>query len=278
MKTRKKQLLFLFELLMAAACILMFYPVIMMVLVSLKDEALLAGEPLSLRTSFAFENYVTAAKGMKYWRALFNSSVLTVCSSLLTTSFGACGAYAIMRARRGKQLFLALNALFLIGLALPQQVAMVPLVLWMQKLHVANTLFGLILAFIGANAAYGVFFFSGFVNTVPVTLEEAAYIDGASPFTTFIRIVFPLLKPPMVTLLIVIALRVWNNFMYPLLLLQGQNSRTLPLTVFFFKGDLSIQWNILFAATTLVILPLMIVYFILQKQIISGMLNGSVKG
>ena len=125
MKTRKKQLLFLFELLMAAACILMFYPVIMMVLVSLKDEALLAGEPLSLRTSFAFENYVTAAKGMKYWRALFNSSVLTVCSSLLTTFFGACGAYAIMRARRGKQLFLALNALFLIGLALPQQVAMV---------------------------------------------------------------------------------------------------------------------------------------------------------
>ena len=122
------------------------------------------------------------------------------------------------------------------------------------------------------------FFFSGFVNTVPVTLEEAAYIDGASPFTTFIRIVYPLLKPPMVTLLIVIALRVWNNFMYPLLLLQGQNSRTLPLTVFFFKGDLSIQGNILFAATTLVILPLMIVYLILQKQIISGMLNGSVKG
>ena len=127
-------------------------------------------------------------------------------------------------------------------------------------------------------AVGAVFFFSGFVNTVPVTLEEAAYIDGASPFTTFIRIVYPLLKPPMVTLLIVIALRVWNNFMYPLLLLQGQNSRTLPLTVFFFKGDLSIQWNILFAATTLVILPLMIVYFILQKQIISGMLNGSVKG
>ncbi len=95
---------------------------------------------------------------------------------------------------------------------------------------------------------------------------------------TFLKVVFPLLKPPMVTLLIVIALRVWNNFMYPLLLSQGEKSRTLPLTVFFFKGDLSVQWNILFAATTLVILPLMIVYFILQKQIISGMLSGAVKG
>lgn len=278
MKEKRQHRLLLFELLMIAVCVLMFYPVIMMVLVSLKDDALLASEPLSLRTSFAFENYVTAVKGMKYWRALFNSSVLTAVSAVLTTFFGACGAYAIMRVRKGKKLFMALNALFLVGLALPQQVAMVPLVLWMQKLHVANTLFGLILAFIGANAAYAVFFFAGFVNTVPVSLEEAAYIDGASPFITFMKVVFPLLRPPMVTLLIVIALRVWNNFMYPLLLLQGQNSRTLPLTVFFFKGDLSIQWNILFAATTLVILPLMIVYFILQKQIISGMLSGSVKG
>ena len=274
---RKKGLLVL-EVFLIVICLLMFYPVIMMVIVSLKDDALLAAEPLSLKTSFAFGNYMTAVKGMNYGRALYNSTVLTVSSGILTTFFGACAAYAITRVRRGKRLFLILNGLFLLGLALPQQVAMVPLVLWMQKLGVGNTLSGLILAFIGANASYSVFFFSGFVNSVPVSLEEAAYIDGASPLQTFIRVILPLLKPPMVTLLIVIALRVWNNFMYPLILLQGKNSRTLPLTVFFFKGDLSIQWNILFAATTLVILPLMIVYFILQKQIISGMLSGSVKG
>ena len=278
MGSKKKKSLVLLEILMIIVCLLMFYPVIMMVIVSLKDSTLLAAEPLSLKTSFAFENYITAMKGMDYGRALFNSTVLTASSAVLTTFFGACAAYAITRARRGKRLFLILNGLFLIGLALPQQVAMVPLVLWLQKLGVANTMTGLILAFIGANAAYGVFFFSGFVNSVPATLEEAAYIDGASPMMTFLRIMLPLLKPPMVTLFIVIALRVWNNFMYPLILLQGKNSRTLPLTVFFFKGDLSIQWNILFAATTLVILPLMIVYFILQKQIISGMLSGSVKG
>lgn len=278
MKKSKKSSAVLLEVILIAVCILMFYPVIMMVLVSLKDNSLLAAEPLSLKTSFAFQNYVTAIKGMDYGRALYNSTVLTASSAVLTTFLGACAAYAITRGRKGKRFFRIVNALFLIGLALPQQVAMVPLVLWMQKLGVANTLFGLILAFIGANAAYGVFFFSGFVNSVPVTLEEAAYIDGASPMVTFMKIMLPLLKPPMVTLLIVIALRVWNNFMYPLILLQGKNSRTLPLTIFFFKGDLSIQWNILFAATTLVILPLMIVYFILQKQIISGMLSGSVKG
>lgn len=278
MIVKKKRFHLLFELFMIAVCIMMFYPVIMMILVSLKDDVLMAAEPLSLKTSFAFENYKVAITGMDYWRALMNSTILTVSSALLTTFFGACGAYAITRVRKGKRFFIGLNILFVVGLALPQQVAMVPLVLWMQKLGVDNTLFGLVLAFIGANAAYGVFFFSGFVNTVPVTLEEAAFIDGAGRMKTFLTIVMPLLKPPMVTLLIVIALRVWNNFMYPLLLLQGKNSRTLPLTVFFFKGDLSIQWNILFAATTLVILPLMIVYFILQKQIISGMLSGSVKG
>lgn len=278
MGNKRKFHFLVFELLVAAACILMFYPIVMMVIVSLKDDALLASEPLSLKTSFAFKNYLTAVRGMDYGVALFNSTVLTGCSGVLTTFFGACAAYGIARARKGKRFFVGLNILFLLGLALPQQVAMVPLVLWMQKLHVGNTLFGLILAFIGANAAYGVFFFGGFVNTVPVSLEEAAYIDGASPMQTFLKIVLPLLKPPMVTLFIVIALRVWNNFMYPLLLLQGKSSRTLPLTVFFFKGDLSIQWNILFAATTLVILPLMIMYFLLQKQIISGMLSGSVKG
>ena len=275
---KRKKFGVLFEFLMIAVGILMFYPVIMMMIVSLKDDVLLASEPLSLKTSFAFENYKTAIDGMGYWRALMNSTILTVSSALLTAFFGACGAYAITRVKRGRKLFIALNILFLVGLALPEQVAMVPLVLWMQKLGVGNTLFGLILAFIGANAAYGIFFFSGFVNTVPVTLEEAAFIDGAGRMKTFLTIVLPLLKPPMVTLLIVIALRVWNNFMYPLLLLQGKNSRTLPLTVFFFKGDLSIQWNILFVATTLVILPLLIVYFLLQKQIISGMLSGSVKG
>ena len=109
----------IFTLFMAAVCILVFYPVIMMVLVSLKDDVLLAKEPLSLKTSFAFENYRLAAEKMKYGRALFNSTVLTICSGLLTTFFGACGAYAILRAKRGKKFFLILNALLLMGLALP---------------------------------------------------------------------------------------------------------------------------------------------------------------
>lgn len=106
----------IFTLFMAAVCILVFYPVIMMVLVSLKDDVLLAKEPLSLKTSFAFENYRLAAEKMKYGRALFNSTVLTICSGLLTTFFGACGAYAILRAKRGKKFFLILNALSLWGL------------------------------------------------------------------------------------------------------------------------------------------------------------------
>ena len=102
-------------------------------------------------------------------------------------------------------------------------------------------------------------------------------MDGATPFKVFWKIVFPLLKAPMVTMIIVMTLRVWNDVMYPLVLLQGKAARTLPLTIFMFKGDLQIEWNIMFAATTMAILPLMIVYFIFQKQIISGMMTGSVK-
>ena len=151
------------------------------------------------------------------------------------------------------------------------------MVLWLQKLHLGNTLLGVVFVYIAANASYAIFLFSGFINTVPVALEEAARMDGATPFKVFWKIVFPLLKAPMVTMIIVMTLRVWNDFMYPLVLLQGKAARTLPLTIFMFKGDLQIEWNIMFAATTMAILPLMIVYFIFQKQIISGMMTGSVK-
>ena len=171
MMRRKKTALLIFEVFMIIVCILMFYPVIMMVVVSLKDDALLAAEPLSIKTSFAFANYVKAARGMDYGVALFNSTVLTACSAVLTSFFGACGAYTVTRARKGKKFFGLLNVLFFMGLALPQQVVMVPLVLWMQKLGVGNTLLGLILAFMGANASYCVFFFAGFVGTVPISLE-----------------------------------------------------------------------------------------------------------
>lgn len=268
----------IYELVMIALVLIMFYPIVMMILVSLKNDVLFASEPLTMRTSFAFENYKKAFTEMGYLSSLKNSAVLSIVSAAICAFFGGCASYAIVKVKTGKKLFMALNVVFLLGLALPQQVAMVPLVLWIQKLGMGNTLVGLIFAFIGANAAFSIFFFTGFVNTVPAALEEAALVDGATRMQTFLKVVLPLLKSPMITLFIITILKVWNNFMYPLILLQGEGSRTLPLAVYMFKGDLAIEWNVLFAATTLAILPLLIMYFIMQKRVISGMTSGAVKG
>lgn len=279
MKMSKRRIYgLLYEIIMVSLVLMMFYPVVMMIIVSLKKDTLMISEPLSMQTSFDFSNYVKAFMGMDYITSFINSFTLTTISTLMCVLLGGSAAYAIVRVKKGKIVFTCINIAFLISMTLPAQAAMVPLVLWMQKLGLGNTLPGLILAFIGANAAYSVFFFSGFINTVPKSLEEAAHIDGATPMQSFVKIVLPLLKPAMITMAIIITLRVWNNFMYPLILLQGKSSRTLPLTVFFFKGDFSVQWNVLFAATTLSMLPLMIIYFILQKQVIAGMTSGSVKG
>jgi len=259
------------------ATAVIFYPIVMMLTISLKSEAEFLKSPFGPLLSVQFQNYVTAFKQMNYLTSLRNSLVLTSISAISGSFLYAITAYAIARAKAARKFFKGLGIFFWVGLALPMQVIMVPLVLWMKTLHLGGHMIGLILVFVATNAAYGVFFFTGFVSTVPLSLEEAATIDGASPMQTLSRIVLPLLKTPIVTLLIIMVLRVYNNFLFPLILLQGKNSRTLPLTIYFFKGDEIVSWNIMFAATTLTVLPLMIFYFIFQSQIIDGMLSGGVK-
>ena len=264
-------------LILGIGILLIIYPLFLTVISAFKTEPEITKNFLALPESFYLGNFKNILSRPDYYQAVGNTLYITILSLAGMIVVLPMVSYSIARKMDVSRFYKYLYFFLLVGIFVPFQVKMMPLIKTMSRLHMLTPA-GIIIVYVASSICEGVFLYVAFIQGVPTELEEAAYIDGASPFTTFIRIVYPLLKPPMVTLLIVIALRVWNNFMYPLLLLQGQNSRTLPLTVFFFKGDLSIQWNILFAATTLVILPLMIVYFILQKQIISGMLNGSVKG
>ena len=264
-------------LILGIGILLIIYPLFLTVISAFKTEPEITKNFLALPESFYLGNFKNILSRPDYYQAVGNTLYITILSLAGMIVVLPMVSYSIARKMDVSRFYKYLYFFLLVGIFVPFQVKMMPLIKTMSRLHMLTPT-GIIIVYVASSICEGVFLYVAFIQGVPTELEEAAYIDGASPFTTFIRIVYPLLKPPMVTLLIVIALRVWNNFMYPLLLLQGQNSRTLPLTVFFFKGDLSIQWNILFAATTLVILPLMIVYFILQKQIISGMLNGSVKG
>ena len=147
--------------LLAAAVILVsllvFYPLVMMAMVSLKTNLELTTAPFGLPREFQWQNYADAFWGMDYPTAFRNSAVLTAISAAGCTLLAAVGAYAIVRVTHGRKLFVFFNAFFLLGLALPQQVAMVPMVLWLQKLGLGGSLLGVCLVYIAANAAYGVF-------------------------------------------------------------------------------------------------------------------------
>lgn len=276
MKKDKSKLL-LVEIVMILTALLVIYPIILMVIISLKSEAEVVTSPLSLPTTFLVENYKRAFMDMDYLLALKNTVIITFFSIGIGAMIYAMAAYAFMRAKKMKKLFHFLYLFIIAGQVLPPYTALVPLVVWLKKLHLVNSYQGIISVFIGAFATYSIFLISRFVNTIPISLEESAHIDGATPVGIFFRIILPLLKPIIITVVIVKAVDCWNHFLFPLVLLQGNKYRTLPLAVFFFKGEYITEWSILFAALTLSIIPIIIFYFMMQKHIIAGLTAGAVK-
>ncbi len=200
--------------------LLVFYPLVMMAMVSLKTNLELTTAPFGLPREFQWQNYADAFWGMDYPTAFRNSAVLTTISAAGCTLLAAVGAYAIVRVTHGRKLFVFFNAFFLLGLALPQQVAMVPMVLWLQKLGLGQP-FGVPGVHCRKRRVRRVFF-------QRLCGHRAPYPGGGGhdrrrlPFTAFRRIVFAA-QAPMVTLLIIMILRVWNDFYVPADPFAGQD-------------------------------------------------------
>lgn len=267
----------MFELFMIVLILLLFYPVVMIFLMSVKDDMEILLSPLSFPKSFAFENYKRAFEQMDFVRVFLNSLLITSTSVGIGTVIYCMSGYALVRAKRHRWVFLAMYGLFLLGLVLPAQSTLIPLLYLYKTVGLMNTYKGITLLYICGGASFSIFLITGFINTVPITLEEAASLDGCTPFGVFFRIVFPLLKPIISTLIIINAVNIWNDFFNPLMFMSGKAGRTITLAVYMFKGQYSTQWNILFAGLVLATLPVMLVYFVLQKYMIAGMTAGAVK-
>jgi raffinose/stachyose/melibiose transport system permease protein len=140
-----------------------------------------------------------------------------------------------------------------------------------------NSKWALIYMYIGFGTSLAVFIYHGFIKSIPLELEESAMIDGCSKLQTFQRIVFPLLKPTTVTLIILNLLWIWNDFLLPSLVLIAPNQRTLPLSTFYFFGTYTVEYGALMAGLLMTIIPVIIIYLFLQKYIINGILEGSIK-
>lgn len=266
-----------FELFMIVLVFMLFYPVILIFFMSMKDDMEILLSPLSVPKSFEYGNYVKAFEQMDFVRVLCNSVFITAISTLAGTVIYCISGYALVRAKKYRWLFAAMYGLFLLGMVLPAQSTLIPLLYLYKTLGLMNTYRGIVLLYVAGGSAFSIFLITGFINTVPIALEEAAELDGCSPFGVFFRIVFPLLKPVISTLIIINAVNIWNDFFQPLMFMSGKAGRTITLAVFMFKGQYSTQWNVLFAGLVLATLPIMIVYFVLQKYMIAGMTAGAVK-
>ena len=255
----------------------MLLPIYYLVVTTFKTPAEAAARPLGLPAHFTLENYKNALAAMEYGRALRNNLIIAGCAVALLLVFASMAAYVI--ARSPKKIFRRMYSVFMVGLIVPFQIAIIPLYKIVSGLHLMNTLPGVVLIDVFCiNLPLSIFLFRGFINTVPKELEEAAYMDGCGVLRTFWQIIFPLLKPIVSTVAILDALAVWNDFMTPLLFLQSPQKGVLLQEVYKNVGPFSTNWTSFFPMLVQATLPLVVFYLIMQKSIIEGVVAGSVKG
>ncbi len=206
--------------------------------------------------------------------AFINSTVITVVSVFFMVLFGAMIAYVL--SRRKSRINGLINAAVLAGLIVPP--AVVPTIWVLQGLGLFKTLPGLIMVEVAFGLSFTILIMRAFVSTIPREIDEAAIIDGAGPVRLFFQVIFPLLRSVIVTVVVVQSISVFNNFQHPLYFLPGDANATVQLTLYNFRSQFTTNYNLLFANILIITIPLLIMYLIFQRQIVSGMTSGAVKG
>ncbi|HEY9293976.1 MAG TPA: carbohydrate ABC transporter permease [Microlunatus sp.] len=207
-------------------------------------------------------------------RAFINSTTLTVFSVLLMVIFAAMTGYVLQR--RTSRWNGLINFMVLAGLIIPP--AVVPTIWMMQSLGIFKTMFGMILIEVTFGLSFSILLFRAFVSTIPRELDEAAIVDGAGPLRLFFTVVMPLLRPVVITVVVVQAVAVFNDFPGPLYFLPGDENVTVQLTLYNFQSQALNQWNLLFADVLLITIPPLIMYIFFNRKIVAGMTSGAVKG
>ncbi len=242
---------------------------------SLKPFAEILTNTSALPKVFQFENYVRAFEMLDFFNVFKNSLIITIASNVVLVIFCSMAAYMLVRTK--KKISNIIFMTFVAAMIIPFQSIMIPLIKTAGNFGLLNSVWGLVIMYLGFGSGMTIFLYHGFIKGIPVELEEAAIIDGCSRFGVFWRIVFPLLKPITVTIVILNSLWIWNDFLLPSLVLQDPELRTIPLATFFFFGQYTKQWDLALAALVLGIIPLLIFFFSMQKHIIKGITSGSIK-
>ncbi|WP_096190612.1 carbohydrate ABC transporter permease [Evansella halocellulosilytica] len=255
--------------------IVILFPLYLTVVNAFKTPQETAESILALPSQFTLENFIRAIEMTNFFNAFGNSFYITVLTVLFTVLTNSLVAYAIAR-NLHKKSFKILFYYFVSAMFVPFPIIMLPLVKQMSTLSLMNPT-GLVILYIVYGLAFNVFLYVGYIKSIPKELEEAAIVDGCTRWGVFWRIIFPLLAPMNATVGILTALWAWNDFLLPLVILSDRSDMTLPLVQFVFQSQFSTNYNLAFASYLMALLPMIIVYILAQKWIISGVTKGAIK-
>lgn len=273
MNKKKKVVLSIIALLIALFHLIPFY---ILITTSLKAKGDFSSKWIFPK-ELAFENFTAAWETASLGNAFINTTIITLFSALLLIFFGSMGAYAL--ARRKTKLNNFVYMVFIGVMVIPPLTALVPLYQLVVDIGMMNTHEIAILNNVASFMPLAIFLYAGFIrSTIPKELEEAAKIDGASTLGIFFRIVFPLLKPVTASILIISSVYIWNDYQFAIFFLQAEEVKTLTVALAGFFGQNANNLNLVAAAAIMAVLPMVIVFLILQKHFVKGLASGSVKG
>lgn len=262
----------IFEIFFAAFGVIALFPIYILVTVAFKSPPSVAESTIAPPTELHLQNFVTAWVEADLAAALVQTAFITALSVGLLVALGSAAAYGLVRGTRRIHSLLLLFVT--LGISIPIQLGMVPLYQLMRDLQLLQTPWSVILFSVGSQLPIAIFLYSGFMAVQSKEYEEAAQIDGANAFQSFTQVVFPLLRPVTGTVVIITSIHVWNDFLTPLLYLSGGDAQTLTVAIFSFRGEFATQWGVVFAGILIAIIPVVAVFFLLQKYVIKGFASG----
>ena len=276
---RKKKTNWILTIVLVLGTATVFFPLYMAVIIAFKQPSEMTNDvagALSFPARWSLDNFRQAMEVTDFWHSLGNSLLITLATIVLAILIHSIAGYVIGRGMAKKKSFRFIYLYIVSGMFVPFSILMMPLVKQTAQMGLGNRL-GVIILYLVFYMPMNVLLYSGYLNNIPMALEEAACVDGAGVWQTYWKIIFPNMKPMHATVAVLTAMSTWNDVMTPLVIMSGTDQNTLPLAQLNFQTQFGTNYNLAFASYLLALLPILIFYIICQKQIINGVVNGAVK-
>ena len=278
-KTGKERYNIGVTILLILGLITILFPLYMTVMIAFKQPSEMTNDIhgiLSLPQHWSLSNFKEAMEVTDFWHSLGNSLFITLATIALSIVIHSLIGYVLGRSKKKNRIYNGIYLYLVSGMFVPFAILMMPLVKQTSQMGIGNRV-GVIVLYVVFYMPMNLLLYSGYLKNIPMALEEAAHVDGATTWKTYWSVIFPIMKPMHATVAVLTALGTWNDVMTPLVILAGSDVNTLPLAQMTFQTQFGTNYNLAFASYLLALVPILILYLFAQKQIINGVVNGSVK-